>query len=153
MTECACGCGHELPPNKGPGRQRKWYSERCRKQALYSRTCVDCGARTACDGSYPERCKRCNGRLIGERNRARAMPQRVMIEAMWADGCTAREIAEAVGWGAKDPNALIVNYRNRGYDLPRRYSPERIAKMVDGSGERMAEARRVDREQKARAGS
>lgn len=44
MTVCA-GCPTELPPNKAPGRARKWCSERCRK-GQYAGYCVDCGAAT-----------------------------------------------------------------------------------------------------------
>src|ERR1044072_550897 len=46
------GCGSELPPNKAPGRPRKWCSERCRK-AQYAGTCDTCGGAT--NGTTPSR--------------------------------------------------------------------------------------------------
>lgn len=61
--KCA-GCDNEVPPNKAPGRARKWCSERCRKRTLYSRRCIDCGAVCNTDGSVTEpslRCQKCNG--------------------------------------------------------------------------------------------
>lgn len=46
MSTCA-GCDAELPPTKrSAGRQRKWCSERCRKDS-YDLVCVDCGGRVS----------------------------------------------------------------------------------------------------------
>lgn len=62
MTAFAChGCGAELPPLRAPGRPRKWCSDRCRKQTLYTGTCVDCGGRTGYSGQVTprERCRPC----------------------------------------------------------------------------------------------
>lgn len=63
VRQGAClGCGAELPPKTWNGRDRKWCSERCRKQTLYSGTCVDCGEPTngyAGIGKAGERCKKC----------------------------------------------------------------------------------------------
>jgi hypothetical protein len=58
--KCA-GCGDPLPPQT-IGRRRKWCSERCRRDTLYSGTCVDCGARTNGNdgpGKAAERCRPC----------------------------------------------------------------------------------------------
>lgn len=46
------GCGATLPPPKGPGRARKWCSERCRKRS-YDLECVVCGGRV--DGTTPSK--------------------------------------------------------------------------------------------------
>lgn len=60
MAERACpGCGKDLT---GAHWKRKWCSERCRKETLYSGTCESCGAKT--DGSNgreaaPTHCKEC----------------------------------------------------------------------------------------------
>lgn len=60
MSVCH-GCDTELPPNRAPGRARKWCSERCRKQTLYARPCMDCGApRTnGSDSAREPRCSAC----------------------------------------------------------------------------------------------
>jgi DNA-directed RNA polymerase subunit RPC12/RpoP len=64
------GCGAKLVPNKGPGPQRKWCSDRCRKNTLYVRFCADCGARlNSSDGHGPHapvRCPGCASRASGE---------------------------------------------------------------------------------------
>jgi hypothetical protein len=56
------GCSNDVPPQRGPGRARKWCSDRCRK-SLYDRACIDCGARVS--GTDPNatngRCRRCAG--------------------------------------------------------------------------------------------
>jgi hypothetical protein len=55
------GCGVELPVPERPGPPRKWCSERCRKQTLYTGTCVDCSGKTGWSGQVPphERCNPC----------------------------------------------------------------------------------------------
>lgn len=67
-TALCHGCGASLPSSTGAA--RKWCTDRCRKRALYSRPCIDCGvALSGNDGhsaSAPIRCQRCaavaNGR-------------------------------------------------------------------------------------------
>lgn len=54
--ECI-GCGSELPES-WHGRGRKWCSETCRKNTLYSRPCVDCGKRVSAYGRT-KRCSKC----------------------------------------------------------------------------------------------
>jgi hypothetical protein len=51
---------------------------------------------------------------------------RAEVEARWARGESAREIADAVGWKAKNPNAVINTYRRRGWKLPHRHSRRRV---------------------------
>lgn len=58
---------------------------------------------------------------------AEQLEQKELIERLWAEGKTAREIAELVGWNGERPSAHISNYRRRGYDLPHRYDKKRIA--------------------------
>ncbi len=54
MSAICAGCPAILPPNKAPGRARKWCSDRCRKQTTYVRCCEDCGARlSGSDGNGP----------------------------------------------------------------------------------------------------
>lgn len=46
MSLCV-GCDTPLPLEIGrPGKRRKWCSERCRKEALYSGKCEQCGGKT-----------------------------------------------------------------------------------------------------------
>jgi hypothetical protein len=54
------GCG-QTGTQITAGPARKWCSDRCRKQTLYTGTCVDCGGRTGFSGtSVPsERCSGC----------------------------------------------------------------------------------------------
>lgn len=47
------------------------------------------------------------------------------VERLWAEGKTAREIAEAVGWKMKNPNTAINVYRKRGWNLPHRHGRAR----------------------------
>jgi len=50
-----------------------------------------------------------------------------MLERMWADGASTRDIAVAMGWKPDKANRYISVYRHRGYNLPRRYSDARVA--------------------------
>lgn len=149
-TARACaGCGVPLASNRGPGRQRKWCSERCRKRTLYSGTCVECGAPTNNGTVPPPRlCARCNGHRQGEANRAEWEPYRRLVEQMWAEGMTARQIADALGWTTKWSTAHIcVLRRQQGYNLPLRRTPEQIARMTASGG--IARARAVRGRQRA----
>lgn len=60
------GCGTPVQQNPR-GRRTKWCSNRCRKQTLYTGTCVDCGERTGYSGtSTPsDRCIPCAAKLSG----------------------------------------------------------------------------------------
>lgn len=120
-----------MPPNKGPGRRRKWYSDRCRKQALYSRPCERCGApMSGSEGHGPHApmvCRSCDNAAFGERSRARHRTLREEVERAWAAGLTIREMGERFGW--THPQACISQARSRGYDLPYRRPPETVEKL------------------------
>lgn len=59
MKTCR-GCDAVLPPQRGPGRERVWCTDRCRKQTLYGRPCRDCGkALNGSDGTGPNAPVRC----------------------------------------------------------------------------------------------
>jgi hypothetical protein len=82
---CA-GCDNEVPPNKGPGRRRKWCSERCRKITLYSRRCLDCGAVCNTGGRVAEpavRCLVCHNAY--ERTVERRQARKYATEKKWTD--------------------------------------------------------------------
>lgn len=72
MSICAAhGCTNELEPNRAPGRERKWCSDKCRR-AQYAQPCVDCGTLTknGSDGRVPvPRCVACGTRKSGETRR------------------------------------------------------------------------------------
>lgn len=61
MTRHCQGCYVQLPPTRnGNTKPRKWCSDRCRKQTLYSVPCVDCGKRlNGSDGRGPNAAIRC----------------------------------------------------------------------------------------------
>lgn len=88
MNTCQ-GCGAELPPNKAVGRKRKWCSNRCRKQTLYTGTCIDCGGPTGYSGtSVPrDRCVPCAGVHIRETGSKKVWPRPALIAAIqgWAE--------------------------------------------------------------------
>lgn len=52
--------------------------------------------------------------------------QKAIVERMWAEGKSGREIAEAVGWSTSNPSTYINVYRKRGYKLPHRHSRARV---------------------------
>jgi hypothetical protein len=111
-------------------------TEARRRAASGVGVCIDCGKPTS--GKSQKRCLHCSSVLQGGINRDRWLVGRALVEQMWADGMTAREIAEALG--RKSFNASV--YRDRGYDLPRRrrYSaPD--ASMLAAMRARMAVAR------------
>ena len=149
MSDPVCqGCGESLPPTTWLGRDRKWCSERCRKAQHNEReACVDCGGPTkfGARNGYSKtgiapRCQACTT----ARTQAEWAPYRRMVEEMWAEGLTARQIGEALGWEMKNPGARISTLRSRGYDLPRRYSDDRIATCVlNGESLRKARAAKV----------
>jgi hypothetical protein len=61
--------------------------------------------------------KKITPRMGVEAQRAKWLQHRVMIEAMWADGLTHRQIQAA----ARVPTFNSGAYRRMGYDLPHRY--------------------------------
>jgi DNA-directed RNA polymerase specialized sigma24 family protein len=119
------GCGSPLPaPPPSSGRRRKWCSEACRKRTLYGGRCVDCGAATS--GSEgrgaraPQRCHACAARRAAARSSERAAPRRALIERLWAEGRSVREIGELMGWAENAQKSKIARLRQLGYDLPHR---------------------------------
>lgn len=81
---------------------------------------------------------------------ARAAYRR-MIEEMWAEGMTSRQIATALGWTMPHPGPHISTLRARGYNLPHRRTPEQVARIVAGNDARLAKARAAYRAQRAAA--
>jgi hypothetical protein len=49
--------------------------------------------------------------------------RRSLVEGMWADGWSGREIAEVLGWGKSSSVSVLRNY---GYELPYRNLPYRM---------------------------
>jgi hypothetical protein len=49
MSVCQ-GCSTPIEQNARAGRPRKWCSDHCRKETLYSGRCLDCGAPTSLGG-------------------------------------------------------------------------------------------------------
>lgn len=136
-TERVCaGCGQAF---MGKGRA-KWCSERCRRRR-YHGTCEVCGAETTGRVSRPTRfCVKHGREHSAQSIHARWMEYRRMIEAMWADGLTRREIEAQVG-----STLNIATLRARGYDLPHRRTPEQVARITKGADERLARARAARR--------
>lgn len=87
------------------------------------------------------RCAPCAQKRSAQAAKDRSFELRVMVEAMWADGLTMREIGELMGWSKRSAAVRVSNLRSRGYDLPYRRTPEQIARMTAGADERLAAAR------------
>lgn len=122
--------------------------KRCRaRKESYRGACVDCGAAT--NGSNgrgsnaPKRCQACSNVVSAERKREEFAGYRRMVEEMWAEGMTGRQMADALGWTARNPNRYISDLRSRGYNLPHRRTPEQIERILVGSDARLAKARRT----------
>lgn len=84
MTLSCHGCGKQLPPSRGPGRQRKWCTNRCRRQTLYAGSCVDCGAPTNGYNGPGKASKRCVACAAADR---KIWTREALIAAIqaWAD--------------------------------------------------------------------
>jgi transposase len=114
------------------------------RKASYRGACVDCGAPT--DGSNgceqaPERCARCNLAALHSRQAQREGERRQLIEELWAQGSTARQICGRLGIAYRC--SVIGDWRRRGYALPYRRSPETVARL-DAAGRRnLTKARAV----------
>jgi hypothetical protein len=97
------------------------------RKRRYAGRCIDCGAATsgyAGQGpNAPKRCPTCAGRHSAERERERHRERRELVERLWAEGRSFREIGELMGWKGSPWNN-ICQLRNRGgYDLPHRRPP------------------------------
>jgi hypothetical protein len=55
--------------------------------------------------------------------------RRSLVEGMWADGWSGREIADVLGWGKASSVSVLRNY---GYDLPYRYDAVRRQNLFEG---------------------
>ena len=131
MTCCGT-CGTSLPPAK-PGRQRKWCSERCRKEQ-YAKACSDCGTRI--DGTSPGkstgRCHPCASKAQDHSQRpdvVKAREIRERIVTMWADGDKISEMARKLQINPDSLGVTMVNMRRYGYDLPYRRTDEQRERM------------------------
>jgi transcriptional regulator with XRE-family HTH domain len=97
------------------------------RKLRYVGECIDCGAPTGgSEGrgpNAPKRCRRCAGRRNREREQERNRERRELVERLWAEGKSFREIGEALGWKGSPWNN-ICQLRNRGgYHLPHRRPP------------------------------
>jgi transposase len=96
---------------------------KARKQR-YAGRCVDCGAPTGGHAGRgdkaPKRCQRCAGRLNREREQERNRERRELVERLWAEGKSFREIGEALGWKGSPWNNISQLRSRSGYDLPYR---------------------------------
>lgn len=124
--ECP-GCGADLTGTHG---KRKWCSERCRKQTVYSGTCQHCGTPTngyGGFGSASDTCKRC----FNERNKDR----NERLAEMWEAGEPTWYIAEQLGISETNVRKWIDNdFRRNGNDrrrqLPSSNAHERWKQMI-----------------------
>jgi hypothetical protein len=115
------GCGSPLAPNRGPGRQPKWCSERCRKVTLYSRQCESCGAVCNVDGAVAgaaRRCGDCNARRSADIAARRAREVAEQMLAMRRTGKTNVEIAGLVGMTPQSVSRSLRRLRDAGADVP-----------------------------------
>lgn len=117
FRECA-GCGELFPVRSRYAYRAKWCSERCRKAQYDFDPCVVCGGKTSsgpANGRVKDpRCDSCTRRHKRERELAR----QAVIERLWAEGKTAKQIGEVLGWNPRYAGNIIAVCRHRGYDLP-----------------------------------
>jgi hypothetical protein len=70
----------------------------------------------------------------------RSAERKVLVEQMWTEGKTYREIGAVLGWKGKFMAANVGNLRARGYNLPHR-NLGAASYMADHGAEHMALAR------------
>lgn len=103
-------CGDPLPPQRGPGQQRKWCSDYCRKQQYATGNCIACGKRLPYHGraapSEGRRCADCEQSRNVERNR--------QIVAAWNEGQPEWYIAEQQGLTPGQVRGCVQQVRKRG---------------------------------------
>jgi hypothetical protein len=115
----------------------KWCSERCRK-AQYRTPCAICGK--LCGGSdRATYCAGCAQVVTGRIAAERAAPRRALVERLWAEGKTVREICAELG--VRYHKSYLASWRERGYDLPYRRSAEALANVRRGNVDGFAAAR------------
>lgn len=130
-----CGnCGKRIVRRSKYGRPPKWCSDRCRKTALYSGTCLDCGTRTEGIASgYDKEILRCVPCAQAENHRqviAAGKLMREEVAALWAEGKPVAEIGRVLGIKPNSMAARIVEYRREGVPLP--YRRKFTAKGLEG---------------------
>ncbi len=130
------GCGVPLPPNRAPGRARKWCSDPCRKRALYAGTCESCGGPT--DGSQgrvaaPKRCVVCTPRAAAARAGWTAIRDAHYheVQRLWRAGLTMREIAARMDTTKPTVGTWLYRMRRDGWDVPYRYRRTDLASIAE----------------------
>lgn len=103
--------GPESRVGKRAEQKRRWDREHLHDP------CPECGGPKC---RHNARCINC-----AEDHRAR---RRALIERMWAEGATIREIREAIG----SPGWSAGVHRSRGWNLPHRRTPEQVARIRAG---------------------
>lgn len=113
MSERVCqGCGTPLPSRTGPGRDRKWCSERCRRETLYATACIDCGKRRYSNGpnGTSRRCSTC-ARIVARSmaaRRAASERSRSAAHLKYTDD----EVFAAIRSVADDGRVSVDRYRS-----------------------------------------
>lgn len=143
-------CGSQII-QKGPGRRRKWCSEHCRKRALYSGVCIDCGSRTSGTASglarRAERCATCQSNRLNAANVESGRAICADVETMWHDGYTLVEIAAEMGWTPNSAKGYICRQRKRGGAFPyRRAITASGQRGMSASGRKLAERRAAEQQ-------
>jgi transposase len=109
---------------------------RARKES-YRGVCVECGAPTSGGKGRgekaPQRCGECSSRinahLLGLRRIAEAEPRRREIAEMYRAGVPLKDIAAHFGIAVGNLGDKLNTMRAQGWDLPRRYSTDRVEAM------------------------
>jgi hypothetical protein len=97
------------------------------RKAKMAGSCEVCGARTSyVTGGVarfcPEHGSLYGGRVSGERLALQAMPRKILIEEMWHQGASLKEIAEVLGTTRESLSVTMVRMRrDPRYDVPYRY--------------------------------
>lgn len=88
----------------------------------------------------PRFCVRCGAKVSAEKSVERARPQRELVERLWREGKSCREICDAIGYRGDDPSGYICTLRAQGYDLPHRrvFSTEHAARCRESLGKARA---------------
>lgn len=108
------GCGEALPLTLH--RARLYCTDECRPTYKEPGECRECGAATA---PQSKRCLECD---LADRARAKSHRTEV-IERMWNDGATLKEIAAELDTTVNALGPEFVRLRRNGVDLPYRRKP------------------------------
>lgn len=117
MSLCACGCGRPVPPQRGPGRARKWHSEACRKRQ-HAQACERCGNPTS-HGSESRRVEHplCGVCIAADRTKA-ADERAAEFVLLRRDGMLDWQIAELFDISPSAVASALYSYRQRGGTVP-----------------------------------